>query len=79
MEISLPYLLAFWVISLVLIQSALQKLECSDEIEDHIQMPLDVAYLTVSNIPRGTHKRNKRDGSVMDQGASWNNVKIFFS
>ena len=59
MEISLPNLLAFWVISLVIIQSALQKLECSDEIQDHICMPLDVAHLTTSDIQRGTHKRDK--------------------
>ena len=59
MEIKLPKkLLAFWVISLVIIQSALQKLECSDEIQDHVRIPLDVAYLTASDIQRGTHKRN---------------------
>ena len=57
MEISFPNLLAFWVLTLVLIQSALQKLECSDEIQDHVRMPLDVTYLTASDIQRGTHKR----------------------
>ena len=49
-EISLPIFLAFWVISLVIIQSSLQKLESSDETQDHVRMPLDVAYLIASDI-----------------------------
>ena len=59
MEMSVPNFLAFWVIVLVIFQSALQKLECRDGIQDHLCMPLDLAYITVSDIQQGTNKRNK--------------------
>ena len=71
MEINLTNNLAFWVLSLVIIQSALQKLECSDEIQDQIHTPLDVTYLTASDIQWGTQKRNKPHTKVDLSGNSY--------
>ena len=63
MDITLPTFLGFWFLFLTIFKSTLHKFEWSNEIQDHILMPLDMSHLIASDIQHDTHKRNKDEQS----------------